>query len=96
MNKKKFQSILFASAAAFIVTGCGADSVASPGEGNIVVLPTPAPTPAPTPTPRHAIVRYQVLFKAIWFCPSAPIQPTLFIHCPAALKSALTAEQRVS
>ncbi|MEH6716251.1 hypothetical protein [Parasphingorhabdus flavimaris] len=51
MNKKKFQSILFASAAAFIVTGCGADSVASPGEGNIVVLPTPAPTPAPTPTP---------------------------------------------
>lgn len=29
----------------------GADDVASPGEGNIVVVPAPAPAPSPTPSP---------------------------------------------
>ncbi|MEO9633377.1 MAG: hypothetical protein ABJF89_06445 [Parasphingorhabdus sp.] len=53
MLNKQFRSVLFAGVAALAVTACGADDVASPGEGNIVVLPspTPAPTPAPTPTP---------------------------------------------
>ena len=51
MLNKQIRSVLFASVAALAVTACGADDVASPGEGNLVVLPTPAPTPAPTPTP---------------------------------------------
>jgi hypothetical protein len=44
--------------ALFLVTtliplaACGADDIASPGEGVIIVpTPTPAPTPTPTPTP---------------------------------------------
>lgn len=47
------RNALFASAAALIVSACGADDIASPGEGNIVVIgtPAPSPTPAPTPTP---------------------------------------------
>jgi len=51
MLNKQIRSVLFASVAALAVTACGADDVASPGEGNVIVLPTPAPTPAPTPTP---------------------------------------------
>ena len=51
MLNKQFRSVLFAGVAAFAVTACGADDVASPGEGNLVILPTPAPSPAPTPTP---------------------------------------------
>jgi len=35
---------------AMALTACGADDVASPGEGNLVIV-TPAPTPTPTPTP---------------------------------------------
>ncbi|WP_373490845.1 hypothetical protein [Parasphingorhabdus sp.] len=51
MLNKQFRSVLFAGVAALAVTACGADDVASPGEGNIIVLPTPGPAPAPTPTP---------------------------------------------
>jgi hypothetical protein len=36
--------------AALPLAACGADDVASPGEGGIIT-PTPTPTPAPTPTP---------------------------------------------
>lgn len=41
---------------AVVLAGCGADDIASPGEGVIVVpaptpAPAPAPAPAPTPTP---------------------------------------------
>jgi hypothetical protein len=32
------------------LAACGADDVASPGEG-VIVVPTPTPTPGPTPTP---------------------------------------------
>ena len=43
--------ILMTGVAATALSGCnGADNVASPGAGTIVI-PTPAPTPAPTPTP---------------------------------------------
>ena len=51
MLNKQFRSVLFASAAALAVSACGADDVASPGEGNLVVLPSPTPTPTPAPTP---------------------------------------------
>lgn len=33
------------------LSACGADNIASPGEGQIVVLPAPAPPPPPPPTP---------------------------------------------
>ncbi|NQV95473.1 MAG: hypothetical protein HQ482_10160, partial [Sphingomonadales bacterium] len=51
MLNKQFRSVLFAGVAALAVTACGADDVASPGEGNLVILPAPAPAPAPTPAP---------------------------------------------
>ncbi|PCD03579.1 hypothetical protein COC42_04225 [Sphingomonas spermidinifaciens] len=48
---KRLSLILLTSCAGATLAACdGASSVASPGEGGIV-LPTPAPTPAPTPTP---------------------------------------------
>ena len=47
------RTVLLAGGAALTLSACGADDIASPGEGSIVVLPTPAPTPTPpiTPTP---------------------------------------------
>lgn len=37
---------------ALALAGCGADDIASPGNGGVnITNPTPAPTPAPTPTP---------------------------------------------
>lgn len=46
----RVRSIMLASVACSILSACGADGVASPGEG-IIVLPAPTPAPAPTPTP---------------------------------------------
>ncbi|WP_417620136.1 hypothetical protein [Parasphingorhabdus sp.] len=54
MLNKQTRSVLFAGVAALAVTACGADDVASPGEGGNVTInnnSTPAPSPAPTPTP---------------------------------------------
>ena len=58
MTNSKLRAILYVTAAAAVLTGCGADDVASPGEGNVVIItppsappPPPAPTPTPTPTP---------------------------------------------
>lgn len=54
MMTKNVRSALFAGVAAIAVTACGADDVASPGEGGNVTInnnAAPAPTPAPTPTP---------------------------------------------
>ncbi|UUL83217.1 hypothetical protein [Sphingomonas qomolangmaensis] len=50
---KRLSLVLLTSCAAASLAACdGASSVASPGEGVIVVpAPTPAPAPAPTPTP---------------------------------------------
>jgi hypothetical protein len=53
---KRMSLILLTSCAAMALAGCdGSSSVASPGEGTVVVpgtpAPSPAPTPAPTPTP---------------------------------------------
>lgn len=41
---------LMLGAAAAALTGCGADDIASPGEG-VIVIPSPTPTPGPSPTP---------------------------------------------
>lgn len=44
--------VMLSSVACSILAACGADGVASPGEGVIVIpAPTPSPTPSPTPTP---------------------------------------------
>ncbi len=48
----RVRSIMLAGVACSILSACGADGVASPGEGVIVLpAPTPAPAPAPAPTP---------------------------------------------
>ncbi|WP_322964134.1 hypothetical protein [Sphingomonas fuzhouensis] len=50
---KRFGLILMTSSACAALTACGgADSVASPGAGSVVIVqPQPTPTPSPTPTP---------------------------------------------
>jgi hypothetical protein len=46
------RTALLAGVASLTLAACGADDIASPGEGVIVLpAPTPAPTPTPTPTP---------------------------------------------
>lgn len=48
---KRFSLILMTGVAGATLAACdGASSVASPGEG-VIVVPAPAPAPAPTPTP---------------------------------------------
>ncbi|HMO76491.1 MAG TPA: hypothetical protein PKD99_16610 [Sphingopyxis sp.] len=42
--------VMLSGVACSILAACGADGVASPGEG-VIVIPAPAPAPAPTPTP---------------------------------------------
>ena len=49
---KLVRNIMLASVSALVLTGCGADDVASPGAGTVVINnPAPAPTPTPTATP---------------------------------------------
>lgn len=49
---KRLSLILLTSCAAATLAACdGASSVASPGEGGIIVTPAPTPTATPTPTP---------------------------------------------
>jgi hypothetical protein len=49
--KRATMTLLIGTATAALAA-CGADDIASPGEGTIVLpAPTPAPTPTPTPTP---------------------------------------------
>src|SRR3546814_673066 len=49
---KHIQTTLMAGCACAALSACGADDIASPGEGTIVIpAPTPTPTPGPTPTP---------------------------------------------
>lgn len=51
-NSKTFRNVLLLSISSLAVAACGgADDVASPGEG-VIVIPSPTPTPTPTtPTP---------------------------------------------
>lgn len=46
----QLRTALLAGVASLTLAACGADDVASPGEG-IIVLPAPTPAPTPTPTP---------------------------------------------
>ncbi|AOR77033.1 hypothetical protein [Novosphingobium resinovorum] len=48
---KKISGLLLMGCSALALAGCGADDIASPGNGGVVVNPNPTPTPAPTPTP---------------------------------------------
>jgi hypothetical protein len=51
LNSRKL-TILLTSAVLPLLSGCGADGVASPGEGGTFIInPTPTPTPTPTPSP---------------------------------------------
>ncbi|WP_440979440.1 hypothetical protein ACQHGV_03485 [Sphingomonas pseudosanguinis] len=54
---KRFGLILMTSSACAALAACGgADSVASPGAGSVVIVqPAPTPTPSPTPAPTAAI-----------------------------------------
>lgn len=45
-----FRTALFVSVASLTLAACGAEDIASPGEGNLVVLPTNPSTPTPTPS----------------------------------------------
>lgn len=58
---KRFGLILMTSSACAALSACGgADSVASPGAGEIVIVqPTPTPAPSPTPTPTANITAAQ-------------------------------------
>ena len=42
----KYRALLLLSTA-FPLAACGPNDVASPGEGNIIVIPAPAPAPPP-------------------------------------------------
>lgn len=55
-RSSRVTAVLLTSAAA-LLSGCGADDIASPGEGVIITpSPAPAPTPTPTPTPGTGLV----------------------------------------
>lgn len=58
MINSNLRRILFATASAAALSGCGADDIASPGEGGNITINNPAPTPtsSPTPTPTTALV----------------------------------------
>jgi hypothetical protein len=44
------RTALLAGVASLTLAACGADDIASPGEGGVIVLPSPTPAPTPTPT----------------------------------------------
>ena len=56
-NFKRASLTLMLGCATAALSACGADDIASPGEGVIVLpSPTPAPSPTPTPTPGSGLV----------------------------------------
>ncbi|NIJ18874.1 hypothetical protein FHS95_000543 [Sphingomonas naasensis] len=58
---KRLSLILMTTAASAALSACnGADNVASPGAGSVVIVtPTPSPSPSPTPTPTAPITAAQ-------------------------------------
>ena len=54
MFDPKLRGIVYATAAAVLVTGCGADDIASPGTGGNITINNPAPPPPPPPPPPPA------------------------------------------
>lgn len=51
MLNPKLRGIVYATAAAVLVTGCGADDIASPGTGGNITINNPAAPPPPPPPP---------------------------------------------
>ena len=51
MLDPKLRGIVYATAAAALVTGCGADDIASPGTGGNITINNPAAPPPPPPPP---------------------------------------------
>lgn len=51
MLNPKLRGIVYATAAAAVVSGCGADDIASPGSGGNIVINNPAAPPPPPPPP---------------------------------------------
>jgi hypothetical protein len=64
---KRFGLILMTSSACAALSACGgADSVASPGAGNVVIVqpqPTPAPSPTATPTANITAAQFAAVTK---------------------------------
>jgi hypothetical protein len=56
MFDPKLRGIVYATAAAVLVTGCGADDIASPGTGGNITINNPAAPPPPPPPPPPATV----------------------------------------
>jgi hypothetical protein len=56
MLNPKLRGIVYATAAAALVTGCGADDIASPGTGGNITINNPAAPPPPPPPPPPATV----------------------------------------
>lgn len=56
MLNPKLRGIVYATAAAAIVTGCGADDIASPGTGGNITINNPTTPPPPPPPPPPATV----------------------------------------
>ena len=51
MLNPKLRGIIYATAAAAVVSGCGADDIASPGTGGNITINNPAAPPPPPPPP---------------------------------------------
>ena len=64
MLDPKLRGIVYATAAAALVTGCGADDIASPGTGGNITINNPTTPPPPPPPPPPATV------TAAGACPS--------------------------
>ncbi len=64
MFNPKLRGIVYATAAAALVAGCGADDIASPGTGGNVTINNPVPPPAPPPPPPPTTI------SAAGACPS--------------------------
>jgi hypothetical protein len=56
MFDPKLRGIVYATAAAVLVTGCGADDIASPGTGGNITINNPAAPPPPPPPPPPSTV----------------------------------------
>lgn len=64
MLDPKLRGIVYATAAAALVSACGADDIASPGSGGNITINNPAPPPPPPPPPPPTTV------TAAGACPS--------------------------
>ena len=80
---KRFSLVLMSSTALLALSGCdGADGVASPGAGTVVInppAPTPSPSPSPSPTPT-----------------SSPITAAQFAAVTAVNGISVTAEEQLA